>query len=84
MNLDQAASNLNQVLFTGRITMPTGPLTAQEHQELAGNFGLLVQRAKEVDELQKEVCELRGEIDELRRPACTPPPDAEVEGEQDG
>ena len=54
MNLNEAIDNINRVLFVGRIELPEGPLTAQEHQELAGNLSLLVSRAQLADKLEDE------------------------------
>ncbi len=76
MNLDQAIGNLSQVLFQGRITMPGGSLTAQEHQELSNNFNFLVQRAKKVDELEKE-------LNEESVPVEIPEPVESIEEDQD-
>lgn len=78
MNLDQAIGNLSQILFQGRIEMPNGPLTAQEHQELSNNFNLLVQRAKRADELEKELKDQAGED----KPAV-PEPVEPIEEDQD-
>jgi hypothetical protein len=52
MNLKQAVNNINQVLQFGRITMPGGPLTAQEHVQLNSDFSLLVTRARLADSLE--------------------------------
>lgn len=68
MNLEQAIGNLSQVLLQGRITMPNGPLTAQEHQELSNNFSFLVQRAKRADELEKE-------LEDQGKPDLSSPPE---------
>lgn len=62
MNLNEAINNLNRVLFVGRIEMPEGPLTAQEQQELAGNFSLLVSRAQLADKLEKELKDAKDEL----------------------
>ncbi len=55
MNIDQAAINISGVLQDSRIETPKGPLTSREHQQLAADLHLLISRAKEVDELKKEV-----------------------------
>jgi hypothetical protein len=65
MNLNDAVNNLNQVLFVGRIEMPNGPLSAQEHQELAGNFNLLVARAQLADKLEEKIKGLEEEVNKL-------------------
>ena len=54
MNLNQAIQYLSQILFQGRITMPNGPLTLQEHQELSNNFNFLVTRAQKAEEYEQE------------------------------
>ena len=59
MNLNDAINNISQVLLTGRIEMPNGSLTAQEHQELSGNFNLLVSRAQLADKLEKELADAK-------------------------
>ncbi len=50
MNIDEAYNNLSQVLLFGRIVMPNGALTGQEHSELQGNLRLLFNGAKENQE----------------------------------
>ncbi len=57
MNIDQAAINISGVLQDSRIETPKGPLTSREHQQLAADLHLLISRAKEVDELQKEIAD---------------------------
>jgi hypothetical protein len=54
MNLEQAVSNINQILQLGRITMPDGSLTAQEHVQLNSDFSLLVTRARLANELEQK------------------------------
>ena len=75
MNLDQAIGNIGQVLTQGRITMPGGPLTAQEHAELQGNLQFLAARAKKGDDSEKE-------LKEEAKPAV-PEPVEDVEEDQD-
>ena len=59
MNIDQAAINLSNILNDARIETPKGPLTAREHQQLAGDLSLLIKRAQKADELQKQINEER-------------------------
>ena len=82
MNINQSITNLSDVLLHGRITMPNGPLTSREHQQLAADLSLLAERAAKVDELQDklagnvelsnkleiEVANLKGELLALREP----------------
>ncbi len=65
MNLNEAVNNINQVLFAGRIEMPNGPLTSQEHQQLAADLSLLISRAQLADKQEIEIANLKGEIVEL-------------------
>lgn len=76
MNLNQAIGNLSQVLLQGRITMPGGPLTAQEHQELAVNFNLLATRAKRADELEEQIEQSKPDL-----PSPSEPDEVPVEEE---
>jgi hypothetical protein len=62
MNLNEAVNNLSNILFVGRITMPAGPLTAQEHQQLAGDFNLLTARAQLADKLEEELKDTREQL----------------------
>ena len=59
MNLNDAINNISQVLFVGRIEMPNGSLTAQEHQGLNDNFNLLVSRAQLAGKLEKELADAK-------------------------
>ena len=53
-NVQQAVNNISSVLFQGRIEMPNGSLTAQEHNQLSADFSLLVTRAKLATKLEEE------------------------------
>lgn len=53
-NIQQAVNNISSVLFQGRIEMPAGALTAQEHNQLSADFSLLVTRAKLATKLEEE------------------------------
>lgn len=57
MNINQAAVNLSNILNDSRIETPNGPITAREHQQLAADLTLLVQRAQLADELEKQIAE---------------------------
>ena len=77
MNLDQAAINISNVLQDSRIETPKGPLTSREHQQLAADLHLLISRAKEVDEIQKELKELKEEFEASKMGAKAPEPPKE-------
>ncbi len=64
MNINEAYNNLQQVLLFGRIAMPNGALTGQEHAELQGNLRLLFDEAKENQESLKSKKE---ELQSLRK-----------------
>ena len=49
MKTQEAVNNINAVLSAGRIEMPNGPLTAQEHQVLQESLKLLADKANEAD-----------------------------------
>ncbi|NIT61569.1 MAG: hypothetical protein GWN67_20515 [Phycisphaerae bacterium] len=58
MKIDEAYNNLSQVLLFGRIEMPNGALTGQEHSELQGNLRLLFDEAKENQESKQNKKEI--------------------------
>ena len=49
MTTQEAVANINLVLSTGRIDMPNGPLTAQEHIALGQSLTFLAEKAKQAD-----------------------------------
>jgi len=54
MTIKEAHKNLLQVLANGRIDMPNGPLTGQEHAILQQGLQLLHTKALDAKELEKE------------------------------
>jgi len=49
MTVKEAVANINLVLSTGRIDMPNGPLTAQEHAALGQSLTFLAKKAEQAD-----------------------------------
>ena len=57
MDIKQAHQNLLQVLAAGRIDMPNGPLTGQEHMALQESLQLLYTKALDAEDAKKEIKE---------------------------
>ena len=64
MNLEQAISNISQVLYQGRIEMPNGSLTSQEHQQLAADLSLLISHAQLADKQEIDIASLKGKLND--------------------
>lgn len=66
MNIKEARQNLLNVLALGRIEMPVGSLTGQEHNALQESVVTLHAKAADAEELEKENIELKKALEETQ------------------
>jgi len=59
MTVKEAVQNINNVLTLGRIIVPNGPLTREEHIILQQSLGFLEQRANEVNVVERKAKEAK-------------------------
>lgn len=66
MTIQEANQNLISIITLGRIEMPAGSLTGQEHNALRESVQLLHMKALDAEELKKENDELKKALEEKK------------------